>query len=67
MLAPSERSFSSSRSTPAFVSTRPLQEARLLGGLFALYGQGEVPKDFMGPADRIQPPQDRDPFADWKE
>jgi antitoxin VapB len=36
-------------------------------GLFALYGQGEVPKDFMGPADRIQPPQDRDPFADWKE
>ncbi|HEY2051081.1 MAG TPA: type II toxin-antitoxin system VapB family antitoxin [Caulobacteraceae bacterium] len=36
-------------------------------GLFALYGQGEVAEDFMGPEDRAQPPQDRDPFAGWKE
>jgi antitoxin VapB len=34
-------------------------------GLFALYGQGDVPDDFMGPADRKQPPQDRDPFKGW--
>lgn len=31
-------------------------------GLFALYGKHDVPDDFMGPADREQPPQDRDPF-----
>jgi antitoxin VapB len=31
-------------------------------GLFELYGKGEVPGDFMGSADRKQPPQDRDPF-----
>jgi antitoxin VapB len=35
-------------------------------GLFELYGKG-VPGDFMGPADRNQPPQDRDPFEGWKE
>jgi len=36
-------------------------------GLFALYDQGGVPADFMGEADRAQPPQDRDPFRGWKE
>ena len=36
-------------------------------GLFALYGQGGVPADFMGPTDRDQTPQDRDPFAGWTE
>jgi len=35
-------------------------------GLFALYGHGDVPDDFMGPADREQARQDRDPFKDWK-
>jgi antitoxin VapB len=34
-------------------------------GLFQLHGQGGVPADFMGPEDRLQPQQDRDPFADW--
>ena len=34
-------------------------------GLFELYGKGDVPEDFMGPADRKQPPQDRDPFKGW--
>ena len=34
-------------------------------GLFELYGKGDVPDDFMGPADRRQPPQDRDPFKGW--
>ena len=34
-------------------------------GLFELYGKGGVPKDFMGPADRKQPPQNRDPFEGW--
>ncbi len=36
-------------------------------GLFALYGQGDVPDDFMGPADRKQTFEDRDPFEGWKE
>jgi antitoxin VapB len=36
-------------------------------GLFALYGKGDVPNDFLGPADRQQTPQDRDPFERWKE
>lgn len=36
-------------------------------GLFALYGKGGVPDDCMGPADRDQPPQDRDPFRGWSE
>ncbi len=36
-------------------------------GLFALYGQGDIPDDFLGPGDREQPPQDRDPFEGWKE
>jgi len=36
-------------------------------GLFELYGQGDAPADFMGPADRDPAPQDRDPFAGWKE
>lgn len=37
------------------------------GGLFELYGKGAIPADFMGPADRKQKPQDRDPFKGWKE
>ena len=36
-------------------------------GLFALYGQGEIPDDFMGPADRDPSAPDRDPFAGWTE
>ena len=36
-------------------------------GLFKLYGKTDAADDFMGPADRSQPPQDRDPFAGWKE
>lgn len=36
-------------------------------GLFALYGKGEVPDDFMGPSDREQPDVDRDPFAGWSQ
>ena len=36
-------------------------------GLFALYGKGEVPDDFMGPSDREQPEIARDPFAGWME
>lgn len=36
-------------------------------GLFALYDQGDVSDDFMGPADREQASQDRDPFKGWKE
>lgn len=32
-------------------------------GLFALYGEAEVPADFMAAADRAQSAQDRDPFA----
>jgi antitoxin VapB len=36
-------------------------------GLFALYDDGGVPDDFMGPADRNQSPQTRDPFEGWKE
>lgn len=36
-------------------------------GLFALYGDGAVPDDFMGAEDRAQPETDRDPFAGWKE
>ena len=35
-------------------------------GLLDLHGQ-EMPEDFMGPADRSQPAQPRDPFAGWKE
>ena len=35
-------------------------------GLFALYGDGAVPDDFMSPADRPQPTTDREPFADWE-
>jgi len=34
-------------------------------GLFELYGKQPVPKDFMGPADRRMPTQDRDPFKNW--
>jgi antitoxin VapB len=34
-------------------------------GLFELYAMGDVPDDFMGPTDRKQPPQDRDPFKGW--
>ncbi|HEX4081032.1 MAG TPA: AbrB/MazE/SpoVT family DNA-binding domain-containing protein [Rhizomicrobium sp.] len=36
-------------------------------GLFELYGTGEVANDFLNPADRSQPPQERDPFDGWKE
>ncbi len=36
-------------------------------GLFALYGDGDAPGDFMGPADRNRSPQDRDPFEGWEE
>jgi antitoxin VapB len=36
-------------------------------GLFSLYETGEVPEDFMAAADRDQPAQDRDPFANWPE
>jgi antitoxin VapB len=36
-------------------------------GLFALYDKGSVPDDYMGPADRDQPAQDRDPFKGWTE
>ncbi|WP_291006432.1 AbrB/MazE/SpoVT family DNA-binding domain-containing protein [Ferrovibrio sp.] len=34
-------------------------------GLFALYGKGDVPGDFMGPADRDPSPHNRDPFKGW--
>ena len=34
---------------------------------FALRDLSEVPEDFMGPADRAQPPNDREPFAGWEE
>jgi antitoxin VapB len=34
-------------------------------GLFELYVQSPIPADFMGEADRAQPPQDRDPFEAW--
>ena len=36
-------------------------------GLFELYGKDQVGDDFLGPADRKQPSQDRDPFEGWKE
>jgi len=36
-------------------------------GLFELYDKSEAPDDFMGPADRDQPPHDRDPFEGWTE
>jgi antitoxin VapB len=36
-------------------------------GLFELYGKDDAPDDFMGPGDRDQTPEDRDPFKDWKE
>ncbi len=36
-------------------------------GLFELYGKGDVPDDFLEPAERSQPPQDRDPFEGWEE
>ncbi len=36
-------------------------------GLFELYDKAAAPDDFMGPADRNQPPQDRDPFTGWTE
>lgn len=35
--------------------------------LFELYGKGDVPDDFLGPSDRNQSRQDRDPFECWKE
>ncbi|MGE0007766.1 MAG: antitoxin [Parvibaculaceae bacterium] len=36
-------------------------------GLFELYGNDQVPDDFMGAADRDQTSQDRDPFEGWRE
>ena len=36
-------------------------------GLIELHGQDQAPDDFMGPTDRSQPAQQRDPFAGWKE
>ncbi len=36
-------------------------------GLFELYSRGDVADDYLGAADRRQPPQDRDPFEGWKE
>ena len=36
-------------------------------GLIELHGQDQAPDDFLGSADRSQPPQQRDPFAGWKE
>ncbi len=36
-------------------------------GLFELHSEGGVPADFMGPDDRRQAEQDRDPFAGWSE
>lgn len=36
-------------------------------GLFELYDKDRGPEDFMGPEDRSQPSQDRDPFEGWKE
>lgn len=36
-------------------------------GLFELYGTGDLPKDFLAPAGRSQPRQDRDPFEGWEE
>jgi antitoxin VapB len=36
-------------------------------GLFELYGKNDVPGDFLGPSDREQTTQDRDPLAGWKE
>lgn len=36
-------------------------------GLLKLHKTAAVPDDFMGPTDRNQPPQDRDPFEGWSE
>ena len=36
-------------------------------GLFELYDPRDVPTNFLGPNDREQGVQDRDPFADWME
>ncbi len=36
-------------------------------GLFALYGKGGVPTDFMGSSDRELSDRPRDPFAGWTE
>jgi antitoxin VapB len=45
----------------------PSRKADSWDGLFELYRKGDVPKDFMGSADRRQARQDRDPFKGWKE
>jgi len=36
-------------------------------GLFELYDNSKVPKDFMECPDRDTTPHDRDPFEGWKE
>ncbi len=36
-------------------------------GLFALYEDGAVPEDVMGPEDRARPEAHRDSFAGWRE
>jgi antitoxin VapB len=35
-------------------------------GLFELYGEGDVPDDFLSPRERRQAAQDRDPFKGWR-
>lgn len=35
--------------------------------LFELYGRDDAADGYMGPADRRQPPQDREPFDGWEE
>lgn len=50
------------RSGDVILSTRP----NSWDALFSLYDKGEVPDDFMGPADRTQPPQDCDPITGGK-
>ncbi|WBU31836.1 AbrB/MazE/SpoVT family DNA-binding domain-containing protein [Rhodopseudomonas palustris] len=36
-------------------------------GLLQLHQSADVPGDFLGPSDRSQLPQDRDPFEGWTE
>lgn len=36
-------------------------------GLLQLHQSADVPDDFLGPSDRSQPQQDRDPFEGWTE
>lgn len=36
-------------------------------GLLQLHQSADIPDDFLGPSDRSQLPQDRDPFEGWTE